>query len=143
MKSVSWVSRAGKKIEIVIDCRIEEDVHHSDLLGVVHTGRFDIYTNIVAYHDGVKIGDSYIDGVQMITPTNGIVATICGKIALDQNHCDLVKNAISEEKNRAADSSEEYKNYLAKCERGLKIEQEYEKHYNAVKNMMTLNGTSF
>lgn len=72
----------------------------------------------------------------------GVFAIFANKIALSEKVYNEL-HSVFEEATKEAETDESWIALQAKKEQSRKEEEEYNKHYNAVENMMTLNGKTY
>lgn len=101
-------------------------------------------TTVVIEAKGVEYAGCFITG--MFVPAEykrqGVFAIFANKLGLSEKVYNEL-NSVCEEAKREAETDENWIALQAKKAQSIKEEEEYNRHYNAVNNMMTLNGKTY
>lgn len=101
-------------------------------------------TVIVIEAKGVEYTGCFSTGilVPMEYKKQGVFAIFANKLGLSEEVYNEL-NSVCEEAKREAETDENWIALQAKKAQSIKEEEEYNRHYNAVENMMTLNGKTY
>lgn len=92
----------------------------------------------VEYKGGFRTGTS----VPLEYKKQGVFAIFANKLGLSEEVYNNL-NSVCEEAKKEAETDEGWIALQAKKAQSIKDEEEYNRHYNAVENMMTLNGKTY
>lgn len=146
-KQTSTTTERGTLITLVITAsrgwhKVTEHLYNDGWESDVEKMQVINDTTITAEVNGQKYTGEFRLFVPEELKKQGVFAIFAGKLAISERvYNDL--NAVCEDARKEAEKDEEWIAYLAKVEEARKKEEEYEKNYKAIRNMMTMNGRSY